>query len=191
MADERRERFEPALVWTEDRWILCRRMAGDDLCQRLFYKLATFIWRTNQIEGDLMRAHQDKLITTVFNYDNRREFLDKVDHPLTVETWDGKICAFMSVDYVGEMFREVCFLGPLAAMYGREVQQLLMANDTPDKISMEDFQYSVDMGRRSIKQAALRSSAKRNYDMDTPVESDRHSQVSVRTCSPRHDQDRR
>ena len=104
-----------------------------------------------------MRAHQDKLITTIFNYDNRREFLDKVNHPLTVETWDGEICAFMSVDYVGEMFREVCFFGPLAAMYGREVQQLLMANETPDKISMEDFQYSVDMGRRSIKQTALRS----------------------------------
>ena len=138
-----------------------------------------------------MKNHQDKLITSIFKYDDRHEFLEKMKNPLTVETWDGKVRALMSVEYVNEMFREICFFGPLAAMYGREVQQLLMANEAPDKISMENFQYSVDMGRASIKTTALRSSVKRNYDLDTPVESDRHSQVSVRTRSPRHDQDRR
>ena len=75
-----------------------------------------------------MRGHQDQLIKTVFNHEDRRELLDKLSHPLTVETWDGKICAFMSADYVEKMSVEVCFLGPLAAMYGREVQQFLMIN---------------------------------------------------------------
>ena len=52
LEDSQRVRFEPALVWTEDRWIFCRRMAGDNLCQRLFYELAIFIWRANGIEGE-------------------------------------------------------------------------------------------------------------------------------------------
>ena len=118
---------------------------------------------------------------------NFAEFLEKMKNPLAVETWDGKVRALMSVEYVDEMFREICFFGPLAAMYGREVQQLLMSNEAPDNISMDDFQYSVDMGRASIKTQALRSSVKRNYDTDTQVESDRHSQASVRTRSPRQD----
>ena len=41
--EHKRVSFEPAPVWTEDRWIFCRRMTGDDICQILFYHLATFI----------------------------------------------------------------------------------------------------------------------------------------------------
>ena len=73
-----------------------------------------------------MRAHQDQLIKEIFNYEDRYEFLDKSTDSLTVETWDGKITAFMATEYVERMFREVCFFGPLAALYGREVQQFLM-----------------------------------------------------------------
>ena len=36
--------FEPLNVWTEDRWIFVRRMAGDELCQKAFYQLCTFVW---------------------------------------------------------------------------------------------------------------------------------------------------
>ena len=42
MPDEKRISFDPAPVWTEDRWIFCRRMSGDEICQILFYHLATF-----------------------------------------------------------------------------------------------------------------------------------------------------
>ena len=184
--ESKKARFDPALVWTEDRWIFCRRMAGDDLCQVLFYKLATFIWGANQIKGDMMKYRQNQVITTIFKYDNRWEFLDKTNSPLTVETWDGRVRAMMQSDYVNRMFLEICLLGPLAALYGREVQQLLMAPETPDKISMDDFHHSVEMGRASIKQQALRSSAQqqRPYDTETQGESDRYSQSSLRTRSP-------
>ena len=136
-----------------------------------------------------MRAHQDQLIKTIFNYEDQHEFVDKLKDALTVETWDGKICAFMAADYVKKIATEVCFFGPLVALYGREVQQLLMAPETPTKISMEEFQESVDMGRRSIKQTVLRSSAKPDYDEEEPVESERRSQASRRIRSPQHDHD--
>ena len=83
------------------------------------------------------------------------------------------------------MFREFCFLGPLAAMYGREVQQTLMSPDAPDKIPVEDFQYSVDMGRASLRQDALKSSWQRDYPTDYYREDDQMSQTSRRTRSPR------
>ena len=80
--------------------------------------------------------------------------MEKLKNPMAVETWDGKVRALISVKQIIDMFREVCFLGPLAAMYGREVQQTLMSPDAPDKIPVEDFQYSVDMGRASLVQDA-------------------------------------
>ena len=70
-------------------------------------------------------------------------------------------------------------------MYGREVQQLLMANEAPDKIAMEDFAYSVEMRRASLKAQALRSSCQRDYATEQPREDDRLSQASGRTRSPR------
>ena len=57
--EAQRVRFEPAIVWLEDRWTFVRRMAGDELSQKLFYKVCTFVWSTNQIEGQLMQQHQD------------------------------------------------------------------------------------------------------------------------------------
>ena len=88
--EDQRQKFEPAEVWTEDRWIFVRRMAGDELCSVLFYKLATFVWRSNEIAGMDMREYQDALVTHVFGYKNKDEFLPKVKSSLHVMTWDGK-----------------------------------------------------------------------------------------------------
>ena len=131
LPEEERVSFEPAIVWLEDRWIFVRRMAGDELSQILFYKLRTFIWRSNQIEGRLMHEHQDALISTIFGYEDEQEFLDKQDQAMTVTTWDGKDRALISTDYIHKMFKEICMLGPLAGVYGREVQ-ILMQTEAPD-----------------------------------------------------------
>ena len=77
-------------------------------------------------------------------------------------------------------------LGPLAGVYGREVQQILMQNEAPDKISMEDFAYSVQMGRAAIKLGVLRSSYQTHHAADHHSESDRQSQGTRRTRSPRY-----
>ena len=107
---------------------------------------------------------------------------------MTVTTWDGKDRALISTDYIHKMFKEICMLGPLAGVYGREVQQILMQNEAPDKISMEDFAYSVQMGRAAIKLGVLRSSYQTRYAADHYSESDRQSQGTRRTRSPRwHD----
>ena len=55
--DDKRVSFEPAAVWTEDRWIFCRRMSGDEICQILFYHIATFIWVKNKLSADQIHDH--------------------------------------------------------------------------------------------------------------------------------------
>ena len=133
-----------------------------------------------------MHEYQDALITTVFGYDDKDEFLDKTKQAMTVTTWDGKDRALISTDYIHKMFKEICMLGPLAGVYGREVQQILMQNEAPDKISMEDFAYSVQMGRAAIEVGVLRSSYQTHDTADHHSESDRHSQGTRRTRSPRY-----
>ena len=91
----------------------------------------------------------------------------------------------MSTKQVNDMYLEVCFLGPLAAMFGREVQQTLMSPDAPDKIPVEDFQYSVGMGRTALRQDTLKSSWQRDDPTDYSREEDQVSQTSRRTRSPR------
>ena len=61
------------------------------------------------------------------------------------------------------MVTEIGLLGPLAAVYGREIEQILMQSDMPDKVPVEDFAYSVERGRASIKTVALRSSCQNHY----------------------------
>ena len=52
-------------------------MAGDELCAVLFYKMATFIWRSNEIQGHDMREYQDALVTHVFGYTHKDDFFAK------------------------------------------------------------------------------------------------------------------
>ena len=74
--EEKRIKFEPASVWLEDRWTLVRRMAGDELTQKLFYKVCAFIWTTNDIAmGDDIQKYQDAVITEVFGYSDKHQFL--------------------------------------------------------------------------------------------------------------------
>ena len=89
----------------------------------------------------------------------------------------------MSVEQISVMFKEMCILGPLAAMFGREVQQYLLTTQQPNKIPVDEFQYSVDSGRASLSKQRIR--AVHNEPVDGNYEDDRASQTSKRTRSPR------
>ena len=155
--ESQRLKFEPAEVWTEDRWIFVRRMAGDELCSVLFFKMATFVWRSNEIAGMEMRAYQDALITHVFGYKDKDDFLPKVKSSLHVMTWDGRNRIMLESTYIDKMFEEILLFGPLAAMYGKEIEQILIQNHMPYLVSESDFAFSVFQGRTSVKKVPLRA----------------------------------
>ena len=155
--EAQREKFEPAEVWTEDRWIFVRRMVGDALCSALFFKLAAFVWRSNEIAGMEMRDHQDALITHVFGYKDKDDFLPKVKSSLHVMTWDGRNRIMLDSTYIDKMFKEILLFGPLAAMYGKGIEQILIQNRMPDLVSEADFAFAVHQGRTSVKKVPLRA----------------------------------
>ena len=89
----------------------------------------------------------------------------------------------MTKDQVERMAKEVCILGPMAAMFGREVQQSLMSPNPPKLISIEDFQFSVNAGRASLSQQSIEEG--RAEHTDNRRDDDQVSQASKRTRSPR------
>ena len=170
-----RESFEPGKVWIDDVWMFCRRMVGDYVCQILFFYLATFIWKQYGIYGDQLRYHQKVLITKLF-YGDPERFYERILNPLDVPTWDNQKRIWMYEQDIIAIHKEACLFGPIAALFGREVQQFLLVHPGDKLIKKDYFQYSVDQGRVSIRERK-----RKEADMMV-VDDDRASQ---RTRSPR------
>ena len=170
-----RESFEPGTVWTDDRWMFCRRMVGDDVCQILFFYLATFVWKQYEIYGDQLRYYQKVLITKLF-YGDAERFYERIVNPLQVPTWDNQTRIWMYEQDIIAVHKETCLFGPIAALFGREVQQFLLVSPGDKLIKKDYFQYSVDQGRVSIRERK-----RKEADMMV-IDDDRASQ---RTRSPR------
>ena len=120
--------------------------------------------------GDIKR-YQDVVIKEVFGYSDKHQFL-KYENPATeVTTWAGKDRALISSTYLNRMVTDIGILGPLAGVYGREVEQYLMEK-MPETIPENIFEESVSLGRASLRKAALRSSYQEPYYGSNWSESD-------------------
>ena len=84
--------------------------------------------------------------------------------------------------YIDNMFKEILLLWPLAAMYGREREQLLIQNHMPELVSEVEFEFSVQQGRTSIKKMPLRAM---NVD-ESYEEEDRYAEDGYRGRDSRY-----
>ena len=83
--------------------------------------------------------------------------MPKLKSSLSVMTWDGKGRILLETAYIDNMFKEILIFGPLAAMYGKEIEQILIQYHMPDLVSEADFAFSVQQGRTSVKKVPLRA----------------------------------
>ena len=81
-------------------------MAGDEFCAVLLYKMAIFIWRSNEIQGDEMREYQDALITHVLGYNYKQDFMPKLRSSLSVVSWDGSSQIRLEASYIEKWLRQ-------------------------------------------------------------------------------------
>ena len=130
------------------------------------------------MDEESLWRHQSTLINKVFGIQNVADFIWRKKNPQYVPTWDNKTRIMMDKDQVVSVHKEACILGPLAALFGRELQQFLMTNPQAKLIKQQDFQHSVDSGRTAIKVV------KPEY-ADWGAEDEHASQSSKRTRSPR------
>ena len=90
---------------------------------------------------------------------------------------------WMSKADIHRMFLEVCTLGPIVAMFGREFQQYLLEHEDTDKIPSEHMKFSINSGRTSMGERRLNQVYTEKVADD--YDDDRISISSKRTRSPR------
>ena len=148
------EPFEPAKVWIEDMWIFGRRMVGDEFCQKVFYFMCTWIWLTNDVEkGDVIRSYQGACIKNVFLYSNPKLFVRGEKESTKIESWDGRDHGFYSYDMLKKLGSQIGILGPLAAMFGRDIEQEIMFSTRGTYLLERLFRKSVESAYLLIKTA--------------------------------------
>ena len=112
------------------------------------------------MDEDVLWKHQSTLITKLFGIFDVNDFIWRKNNDQWVPTWDNKIRVRMTKDQIISIHKESCILGPLAALFGRDFQQFLMKNPKAALIKQEEMQYSVDNGRRAIKETSQPNYAK-------------------------------
>ena len=132
------------------------------------------------MDEDVVWKHQSTLIIKLFGIFDVDDFIWRKNNDQWVPTWDNKIRVRMSKEQIISIHKEACILGPLAALFGRELQQFLMQNPKATLIKQQDMQYSIDNGRKAIKETS-----KPNYARWG--EGDEHASSSTRARSPRRE----
>ena len=132
------------------------------------------------MDEDVLWKHQSTLINKLFGIYDVNDFIWRKNNDQWVPTWDNKTRVRMTKDQIISIHKEACILGPLAALFGRDLQQFLMQNPKAALIKQEEMQYSIDNGRKAIKETSKPNYAKWG-------EQDGHASSSTRARSPRRD----
>ena len=128
-------------------------MAGDVFCQVIFYYVSDFIWKNNDLRNKYKYNRQESLLKAVFEIEDTedwRERYTREESTVPVINWKGDTMIHANRTAINKIVYETCLLGPLAAMYGREFQQLLIENEDKTKIRVTAMQKSVDSGRAAL-----------------------------------------
>ena len=130
-------------------------MVGDEFAQKLFYKVCAFIWTVNGVpKGREMQQYQDAVIEEIFEWDDKMDFVRKEKEPTEVSTWDGQFWGYISHSYLEKLATQISCLGPIAGVYGRDIEQEIMAQHY-NYVSMVKFEHSTAISKYAIRKSAM------------------------------------
>ena len=123
-------------------------MLGDMFCQKVFYLVCTSIWLANKVDN--LFEHQDALIEGVFNYYDKKGFMATLKSPTDVTTFNGKYHGRISDAHLQSMVQQVGILGPIAALFGRDIEQEFIKGTCWYSVRESLFQHSIDNSYTAI-----------------------------------------
>ena len=134
--------------------VFSRRTFGDEFCQKVFYLVCTFIWLANKVEISL-REYQNALIEDVFGYWDAKGFIQTLKSPTEVMTFNGKNRGFISEAHMTFLVQQVGIFGPLAALFGRDIEQEIIKSTCWYSVKESLFQESIDNSKTAIGEASF------------------------------------
>ena len=72
-----------------------------------------------------------------------------------VTTFDGQYSGYLSYKDLTNLVKQICILGPLAGMYGRDIEQEMMHPTTGYYISERKFAHSVDAAKYALRKDVI------------------------------------
>merc|ERR1711989_279055 len=126
-----------------------RRMLGDVVVQKFFYEFMTRTWIMLDIDkGAELRNYQDALIDNIFGHRSIDYFVKNQKTDTIATTFDGKFTGYLAYDELERLGRQICVLGPIAGVFGRQLEQWLISPDRKlyeEHIPVEVIQRSTGM----------------------------------------------
>ena len=113
-------------------------------------------------KGTELRGYQDALIDNVFGHRSIDYFVKNQKTDTIVTTFDGYYTGFLAYDELERLGRQICILGPIAGVFGRQLEQWLIS---PNRKLNEEY-IPVEVIQRSIDEAPC--VLKRSWLFDTP-----------------------
>ena len=105
--------------------------------------------------GTELRRYQDALMENVFQHKNKHTFLHQEKLDTEVTTFDGQLIGFISWDDLKKIVGQFSVLGPIAGLYGRNIEQELMHLQRGYYISERKFAHSVESARYALKKEMI------------------------------------
>ena len=142
--------INPVEIWQEDAWTFVRRMVGDALAQKFFYEFMTRTWILIDVDkGTELQNYQDALIDNVFGHRSIDYFVKNQKTDTVVNTYDGRFTGDLAYEELAHFGRQICVLGPIAGVFGRQLEQWLIS---PDR-KLNEVYIPVAVIQRSIEEA--------------------------------------
>ena len=113
-------------------------------------------------KGKELRNYQDALIDSVFGHRDIENFVRNQKTDTCVTTFDGYYTGFLAYNELEQIGRQICVLGPIAGVFGRQLEQWLISSD---RNQSEEY-IPVNVILKSINEAQI--ALKANWLFDTP-----------------------
>ena len=138
--------------------------------------MCTFVWTANGIQrGHEVQQYQNALIEDVFGYTDRKLFLNQLSMPTEVETFNGEYSGYITEDFLKKLVTRIMIVGPLAAIFGRCIEQEIMKGTCKYFIKESEFEYSLRDAKVCLKLEHLVS------DLGEAISRQGTSEASTRT----------
>ena len=119
--------MNPGQIWVEDRWVFVRRMFGDELVSKIFYRVISWVWTQSDMNSYAKQQLQDNMLWEMFRQQGSK-FSRDYQSRVAVTSWDNKKQGYITFNRIHQIAQNVALLGPLAGMMGRHVEHELQLN---------------------------------------------------------------
>jgi len=119
--------MNPAEIWVEDRWVFVRRMFGDELISKIFYRVISWIWTSSDLDTYAKQQLQNELLWEMFRQ-RGTHFCRDYQSRVAVTSWDNRNQGYVTYNRIHQLAQNVALFGPVGGILGRHVEHELQLN---------------------------------------------------------------